>query len=442
MDKQANGVAPQTKTQGASHRYLFLQGHPSKFSFQLGQTLSQEGAKVYRINFCAGDWLYWRGSDVIHYRGKLNGWTDFLEKTLVRLNISHIVYFADRLPYHVAAQKVGRKLGVQCISYEFGYLRPDWIIVEQGGQSIYSHFPDDIEKIRKLAADLPKPSMTQLYGFSFSIEAFNEVLFNLANFFCWFTYPHYNANRMYNPLVEYLGYIPRLIKGRVRRKFATTRIAELVKGAAPYFVVGLQMQGDYQVQKNSGYAYLGEFIQEIIISFARNASKDTRLVFKKHPLDNGLENWGKFINQIAKAAGIHDRIDFLDGGDLHQLLRNAQGTVVINSTVGLHALQLGISVKNMGISVYDMAGLTHQGNLADFWTSPEYPIAENVNAMVRLLAASVHIRGDFYSKKGRAEAVKQMADRLQRNQINNCGAFVDPPPRISKARGADIPVDY
>jgi capsular polysaccharide export protein len=438
----APGVNQQLETQGSSHRYLFLQGHPSKFSYDLGQTLKQQGAKVNRINFCAGDWLYWRGEDVIHYRGKSEGWADFLEQIMRLLNVTHIIYFADRLPYHVVAQKVARKLGVQSVAYEFGYLRPDWIVAERGGQSIYSHFPDDMELVRKLALQLPEPDMTQRYGFSFSVEAFNEVLFNLVNYFFWFAYPNYHVNRMYNPLIEYLGYIPRLIRGRFRKDFATERVAELSSGSEPYFVVGLQMQGDYQVQKNSSYSYLGDFIQETITSFTNNASSESQLVFKKHPLDNGLENWSKVINSIAKNAGVEDRIVFLDGGNLHQLLKNSQGNVVINSTVGLHALQLGIPVKVMGVSVFDLDGVTHQGNLDSFWISPEKPKAENVDAMVRLLAASVHVRGDFFSKTGRAAAARDLADRLQRNQINSCGAFVDPPPRIAKALKAGILFDY
>lgn len=432
----------QVETQVSLQRYLFLQGHPSKFSYELGQTLKQQGAKVNRINFCAGDCLYWRGQDVIHYRGKSIDWADFLELTARSLDVTHIIYFADRLPYHVVAQRIARKLGIQSISYEFGYLRPDWIVAERGGQSIYSHFPDDMEIVRKLALRLPEPNMTQRYGFSFSTEAFNEVLFNLVNYFFWFMYPNYFVNRMYNPLVEYLGYIPRLIKGRYRRNFANERVTELASGLDPYFVAGLQMQGDYQVQKNSNYSYLGDFIQEIISSFADNASAASRLVFKKHPLDNGLENWGKIIKRMAKKAGVEDRIVFLDGGNLHQLLENSQGNVVINSTVGLYALQLLIPVKIMGISVFDLEGVTHQGALDSFWRSPEQPIAENVDAMVRLLAASIHVRGDFFSKIGRAAAVKNLADRLQQNQINSCGAFVDPPPRIAKAHDASIPVDY
>ncbi len=438
----ARDVTPETDKQRKPHRYLFLQGHPSAFSYQLGQKLRQRGAQVNHVRFCAGDWFYWRGRDVIRYRGRAHGWAAFLKETLQRLGITHIVYFADRLPYHVVAQKIARQLGIQCVSYEFGYLRPDWIIAERGGQSIYSHFPDDMSLVRKLAADVPEPDMTPRHGFKFPTEAFNEVLFNLANYFLWFSYPHYDTDKKYNPLVEYLGYVPRLIKGRFRRRASTDRILELAAGAAPYFAVGLQMQGDYQVQGNSRYQYLGDFIQDVITSFAANADAAALLAFKKHPLDNGLENWSKVIHRLAGDAGIRDRVFFIDGGNLNLLLKSAKGVVVINSTVGLHALRRGSPVKTMGFSVYDMEGLTHQGTLDSFWTSPVHPVAADVAAVVRLLAASIHVRGDFYSDQGRRVAVRELAEKLQNGTINGHGAFVDPPPRLAKAKRAGISVDY
>ena len=158
-------MIPQANDGKRPHRYLFLQGHPSRFSVQLAQRLRQLGAHVDHVRFCAGGWFYWRGRDVIRYRGPAGQWAGFLEETLLRLETTHIVYFADRLPYHVVAQSVARKLGISCVSYEFGYLRPDWIIAERDGQSIYSPFPADITHLQTHAEYLPAPDMTPHSGF-------------------------------------------------------------------------------------------------------------------------------------------------------------------------------------------------------------------------------------------------------------------------------------
>ncbi len=41
----------------------------------------------------------------------------------------------------------------------------------------------------------------------------------------------------------------------------------------------------------------------------------------------------------AAARGVAGRVAFIDGGDLHALLRACRGVVLVNSTVGLAALE-------------------------------------------------------------------------------------------------------
>jgi capsular polysaccharide export protein len=417
---------------------LFLQGHPSAFSRDLGAELARRGHRVTRVNVCAGDWLYWRGPETINYRGRADGWQAFLETLCRARGVTHIVYFADRLPWHVAAQRVADRLGINAVSYEFGYLRPDWIIVERGGQSAWSHFPDSLPVIRKLAKGLPAPDMTLRYRFDFGTEALNEVVFNLSNVFLWFLYPHYDTDRRYHPLREYLGYIPRLIRARRRAEPARQAIARLVDAGTPVFTVALQMQGDYQIRRNSPYRDIREFVQQVITSFAAHADPAACLVFKKHPLDNGLERWGDVVSRLATAAGIADRVIFLDGGDLQALLRASAGVIIINSTVGLHALQALTPVKTMGIALYDIPGLTHQGPLDRFWAEATPPAQADVTALVRLLAAALHVKGDFYSPKGRKAGVTAMADRLETDGVNGHGAFVPVPPRLEKAAAIGV----
>lgn len=424
------------------NRYLFLQGPPSPFARELGHELAHRGNFVKRVNFCTGDWLSWHDEHTVNFKGRAEDWEAYLEALIRSQTITHILYFADRLPYHVAAQKVAQRLGIQAVSYEFGYLRPDWITVEYGGQSAYSHFPDDLNEIRKLAAGLPEPDLTHRYQFSFTTEAFSEVVFNLSNFFTWFFFPHYNTDRTYNPLLEYLAYIPRLIRGRFRAKNAETIVKSLEQGEISYFVAALQMQSDYQIRDNSTYEHLSDFIHDVIASFARSADGDAVIVIKKHPLDNGIENWRKVISTAAKAAGVSNRVLFLDGGNLQRLLSRAKGAIVINSTVGLHALQLGTPVKCLGISVYDMTGLTHQGTVDTFWQSPYVPKMKDVSALVRLLACAIHVKGSFHSKPGRAAAIKGFANRLSDGEINSNSTFVALPPRLKTAQKIGISIEY
>jgi capsular polysaccharide export protein len=124
----------------------------------------------------------------------------------------------------------------------------------------------------------------------------------------------------------------------------------------------------------------------------------------------------------------------LDGGNLNALLERAQGTVTVNSTVGLHALQLGKPVKVLGAAVFDIAGLSDQAPLEQFWRKPEPPEASLQSAFFRLLAASIQVRGNFYSAAGTDAGAAAIAERLHNRSLNQPGAFIDPPPRKKPAK--------
>ena len=282
--------------------------------------------------------------------------------------------------------------------------------------------------------------MKLLYPFPFYVEAANEVFFNLSNYFLWFTFPWYDTDKQYNPLYEYLSYVKRLIKGSLRSRATLKIIETLQKDAAPHFLVPLQMQNDYQIRKNSPYSSLQQFIEEVILSFKENAPDGLRLVFKKHPLDNGIENWARIIEKFSERHDLSDRCVFLDGGNLQGLLKAAYGVVTVNSTTGLHALQVGTPVKTMGIAIYDMNGITDQSPLDAFWSNPSMPVRTNVTALVKLLAYAIHTKGNFYTTKGRAAAVDGFATRLLEDRVND-GAFVKIPPRISLAKKLGIVID-
>jgi capsular polysaccharide export protein len=101
-------------------------------------------------------------------------------------------------------------------------------------------------------------------------------------------------------------------------------------------------------------------------------------------------------------------------------------------------LQALTPVKTMGIALYDIPGLTHQGPLDRFWAEAAPPAQADVTALVRLLAAALHVKGDFYSPEGRKAGVTAMADRLDTDGVNGHGAFVPVPPRLEKAAAIGV----
>lgn len=423
--------------------FLFLQGPPGVFARKLGNELRRRGHRVLRVNFCVGDWLNWCGRDVINYCGQLRDWPEFFQSLVEREGITDILYYADRHPYHAAAAKIARTSGTRTVNYEYGYFRPDYLTFERGGMSAYSHFPADPETILHIARDgLPAADFTVRFPQPFAKEAVNEIAYNLSNLLCVFFFPHYQSDRYYNPFFEYLSWLPKLFSARRRRMHAESVIADLLAGNASYFVFPLQQESDYQIRANSPFAHLRDAVRTVIESFAVSAPADARLIIKAHPLQSGMVPWQSLVDEYARTADIQERVQFIDGGDLNTLLEHAQGVVLVNSTVGFHALQTECPVKVLGVAVFDIPGLSFQGPLDAFWNAPTNPDEALRDAFIRVLIAATQVKGNFYHPEGRAVAVREAANRLIDQRINEPGAFVDPPPRLERARSLGIPVSF
>ena len=81
------------------------------------------------------------------------------------------------------------------------------------------------------------------------------------------------------------------------------------------------------------------------------------------------------------------------------MVARSAGIVTINSTAEC-GLQRGRPVKTLGIAVYDIAGLTESLPLDRFWREASLPDPVLVDAFLRLMVATLHVRGNFYSWAG------------------------------------------
>lgn len=176
-------------------------------------------------------------------------------------------------------------------------------------------------------------------------------------------------------------------------------------------------------------------MRQVIASFVKNAPAGSKLLFKQHPLDNGLERWHKVLRHIAREFKIEDRVVFIEEGDLHDILQKTAGVVIVNSTVGLHSLRAQKPTIVLGCAVFDVPGLTHQGRLDDFWKRPEPVDPELMRDLVKAMAATIQIKGDFFNKAGRQAAIGAMVQRVIEGTVNMPDAFIDPPPRLTSPKG-------
>ena len=404
--------------------FLFLQGPITPFFKQVADGLEQKGHKVLRINFCVGDWLFWRRGGAFNYRGRLKDWDNFIHDFLVREHVTDLVLIGEQRDYHKTAISLAKKLGIQIVTTDYGYLRPDWITLELNGMSSESLFPREPEQIMALAAQLPQPDLTQRFYDSFFNQAVWDMTYHLTNVFLHVLYPFYQSHQTYHPILSYIGTGWHLMKIKLASQKTQALVERLRTENCPYFVFPLQMQNDYQIRVYSKYPNLQAAIQEVMHSFALYAPAGTQLVIKEHPLDPNLINWRRFSEKLACQYGIRDRIIYLDGGSLESLLEKASGVVTINSTVGIWSLLVGRPLIALGNAIYNIIGLTDSRPLDEFWQNPQLPDLRLRDAFIRAVVGTIQLRGVYYNQPGLATAVAEAVERLDRNRINQ--PFLDP----------------
>lgn len=389
---------------GGRRSFLILQGPQSYFFERLGRALIARGHCVHRVNFNLGDRLFWR-LPATNFRGRLEDWPAFVAGLIEKRGITDLLLLGDQRPYHVAAGEAARRLGARVWVTDLGYLRPGWLTLERDGTTGFSHFPRDRHVIRALDRGLPEPNLTARFATPFWQLAICDVAYHVAAAMGRPLYPHHRRHGIYHPFAEYAGWIVNAPHRIVTRRPTAAAKARLAAEPGSYFLFPLQLATDFQLRAHSPFADARDAVRMVMKSFAENGGH-RHLVIVGHPLDEGLINWRRLIP-------LDGRITFLEGGVTNELVKNAAGIVTVNSTVGLTALRLGIPVKVLGSAIYDVAGLTHPGDLADFWHSPQPPDMALVDALVRALVGTTQISGNYHGRAAQKAALSAFIERLE-----------------------------
>lgn len=350
----------------AGRHVLLLQGPNGPFFRRVGAELASVGAEVSKINLNAADAVFYPGGTP--YRGRFDDWREYLDTFVQTSEVDCIFLFGDCRPYHQVARQVAAARSIELYVFEEGYLRPDYITVERDGVNKNSPIPRDPAAF-DVDLPLPPPARPVRHAFAWS------VLFTILNSFfvtfLWFLYPHYRHHRDVN-FFRQTALWARSMARRVYYGVRERHVAELVAGpwSKTYFLVGLQVHNDFQV-KNSRFGDVEDFIAEVVATFAQHADPGHRLVLKHHPADRAYRDYGALVVALAREHGLEGRLLYVHDVHLPSLLRNALGTVVINSTVGLSSLFHHTPVIALDEAIYSRMGLTAQGTLAEFFVRPE-----------------------------------------------------------------------
>lgn len=389
--------------------FLFLQGPHGSFFARVGGALAAEGHRVFRINLCGGDRRDWPG-EATNYRGSQSGWPTFFDDFIVDHGVTDVVLFGDCRPAHSSAHGMAKLRGLRVHVLEEGYIRPDFVTLEEGGVNGHSRMPRDPHWFRAEAARLGGDVELAPVPSSFRRRANETVRHLLATSLEKPLFPFYRTHRPLPTWVEAAGWLLRFMTARSDR-VRSARVMEQVRDL-PYFVVPLQLNSDYQIRVHSPFGDMRAALRFMLKSFKDFAPADTHLLVKRHPLDPALVPWERITRRLARDYGIASRVHYINDADIVDVLAKARGAVMVNSTVGTLALNSGVPVAVLGDAIYDMAGTTHQGPLDTFWTSPTPPDPETWHAVRRVVIDRSLIRGSFLSEEGLAMLVANAVRRL------------------------------
>lgn len=369
------------------------------FFSRLRGFLEQGGVEVFKINLNGGDQIFYpSGPRVAAFTGRPRQWRGFLQRFIVAHGIEALILFGDCRFYHRAAVRVAGALGIRAYVFEEGYLRPHWITLELGGANGYSATPNRPEFFARHQFPVAKPASEDLGRAPFWGAFLYSLIYGAGS---WFWSAKFSGYRHHRPYFTPTG-IGLWLRSFARKGWYAWRDRDLLARlegelSGRYFLVPLQVFDDAQVVYHSDFADVEDFIREVVATFAQAARAGDHLVIKHHPMDRGNRNYRPFIACMAKEYGVADRVLYVHDLHLPTLLKHARGTVVINSTVGLSSAVHGTPVVTLGRAMYDVPGITHQGDLASFFRRPAPLDAAVFHGFRDYLLANNQLPGSFYT---------------------------------------------
>ena len=260
-------------------------------------------------------------------------------------------------------------------------------------------------------------------------------LYTTASMAGMWRFPHYATHRPYHQLIEYAGWLRRLALKRRAEQRAAAAIEGLSERPAP--LVPVSVAARLRLSGAGALALSGDASGDrarprvLCPSCAAGGTADRQASSARQRLDRlGGDDRVHLRSSSASPTGS----SFSTAAILAKLLARKPAVVTVNSTVGTLALACGLPVIALGKAVYDIAGLTFQGELDEFWSAPtaaRCSICSMPFGGCWPRAASSPAR--FSMKPGLKLAVDAAVDRLE--------AAYARPARGDAAQPASLPAD-
>ncbi|WP_417206601.1 capsule biosynthesis protein [Antarctobacter sp.] len=404
-----------TKATGDTRVFLFLQGPHGPFFHRLGAMLRKTGAEVWRVGFNAGDRAFWfHPRSYLPYRGTPEDWSDWFTNLIEDRHVTDIVLYGDVRPIHAQAVAQAKARGLTVHVFEEGYMRPYWVTYERGGSNGHSRLMrmsvEDMRHALELS-DMEAPLPPAHWG-DMRQHIFYGALYHWFVMFRNGDYRNFQPHRSLSVFQEFLLYLRRLFlmpASWLDRVIATARIR---MGGFPYHLALMQLEHDSSFQKHSPFDTMPDFVDLVIAGFAEGAPGHHHLVFKAHPLEDGRARVRRAVTASARKHGVYDRVHYVRGGKLAQLLNDARSAVTVNSTAAQQVLWRGIPLKVFGDAVYAKPEFVSTQPLSEFFDMPTRPDSRAYKDYRRYLLETSQLPGGFYSARGRRQLLRQVVDMM------------------------------
>lgn len=395
--------------------FLFLQGPHGPFFHRLGAMLRRAGAEVWRVGFNAGDRAFWfHPQSYLPFDGSPEDWPARLEALLSEKRVTDLVLYGDTRRIHAEAIAHARARGLTVHVFEEGYMRPYWVSYERGGSNGHSRLMDmGIEEMRTALAqsDMEAPLPPGHWG-DMRQHIFYGALYHWFVMFRNRDYRNFRPHRDLNVSQEFRLYLKRLLLMPLHRAERLLETLRIRRGGFPYHLVLMQLEHDASFRQHSPFTSMTEFLELVLEGFAEGAAGHHHLVFKAHPLEDGRAPVRRTIRAAATRLGIADRVHFVRGGKLAQLLNDARTAVTVNSTAGQQVLWRGIPLKVFGQAVYAKPAFVSDQPLAEFFAQPARPDNRAYRDYRRYLLETSQVPGGFYSARGRRQLLRLVVDMM------------------------------
>lgn len=355
---------------------------------------------VRNIAFCGGDVVFSVGNSFEIARLSDTGVDSYFEANLRKWQPDAIILFGDERPIHRAAARAAKTLGIPVWCFEEGYIRPNHVTFELGGNNANSSLSTTFDLTLELTE---APVAPRLSGQTFAMIRAAFVYFvsyrTTRRFF-----PGYSHHRERRLRDEFFFWWRTLGRRILAARHDAALVEDLCAGRrSPFFLVALQIHDDLQLTRHGRGWRTMSFVEMVFESFRRAAPKDCRLVVKAHPLDVGYGNNKRNIRLTIARYGLEDRVDFLQSGPLAPIAQKSLGLVTINSTAGLAALRNHVPVAAFGDALYLGVGLAQRPDgpegLDAFWNAPPPVDPVAADRFVAHVMAKALVPGSFYLPK-------------------------------------------